>query len=147
MRIIEQPIEEHIVICDKCKTKIGYEDDDTYEGALGRMICCPKCTEDIYIDRFDVTCKFPDAFYLFAGDGTKKFDNDDYITNECIKGIKWCAENNADNWVSQIGNLKIIIQKYYDDDEETDYYYQIDVMKNFYELDVYDKDLPYIMNQ
>lgn len=136
MRIINNENEEKYVVCEKCKTKIGYTQDDIeYKDYGVPYIRCPHCSSQTMLEEEDClelnknNVKFPIHYYHF---GEGKPIDDEQINKWVKESIEYLEKNPTEHFSYHASGDSIVFVIKYEDDEE----YSIIVAKNYYSTSV-----------
>ena len=136
MRIINNENEEKYVVCEKCKTKIGYTQDDIeYKDYGVPYIKCPHCSSQTMLEEEDClelnknNVKFPIHYYHF---GEGKPIDDEQINKWVKESIEYLEKNPTEHFSYHASGDSIVFVIKYEDDEE----YSIIVAKNYYSTSV-----------
>lgn len=135
MRIVENFIEEKYCVCPHCGTKLGFIEEDTYNGFDGIKIICPKCHEEITIEPYR-PLQFPEAYFYFGGEDATNIENIE-IEKWVKQGLKHCLVENEESYATATGNTRVDINRTTDEDE---IYFDIDVSRNYWEVTITEEE-------
>lgn len=136
MRIIEENKNEEIIrTCSDCGCKFAYIEDDVYSNMYGKVVECPSCRKEIFIERFNRPMQFPESYFHY-GDKNSAFVNNETIEKEVKRGIKYCLEHNEYQWYTAYGNMSVEVNWLTKEDNS----FNITVAQNYYEKNILEEE-------
>ena len=122
--------EPNTLICDSCRTKFTYDQEDVHIGLFGcKVVNCPKCGEETFVTGERIKPPhFPETFYHCGQrNDCMKLNNEeiqkgiDEVRKELILGSEYSYYGTGDTMVIGFQNNDertfIVAREYYEDDE------------------------------